>query len=125
MFLRVVYKPEMLDEADESIHCIIDSRDDKAWGKILPQPVEPLNKMGPWVESYLSDWIGRWGYTPNQITAPRLCKLWVKIWLLPFVTLRKLIATFWARKYPGFPFLMQKYPAARNYATWLGRVFGW
>ena len=121
-FLHIDYRSELLDEADETIRRTIGWPDDKAWGKISPQPVRTYDRRGKLVEAALGRWIGELGYEQEHIPIRIFYKLLVKLCLVPFTGLRCLLSVFWHRAHPGFPFLMQKYPTPGNLVHWLARL---
>jgi sulfotransferase family protein len=121
-FLRIEYMDEMLGEADDHIREIVGWPGDKAWSRITPQPARLPSRPNGYVDAYLRHWIvAHLGYDDKCTTYSHLRRVIVGFRLTPFLIARWALTLFWERKYPGFTFLMRRYPSIRAIARWLTR----
>lgn len=118
-FLGTNYTPALLAEADEHTRKTVGYEDDKAWNAITPQPVQIPPATGLQVESLLANWIDHYGYIRDDREPTMLRNLTSRLSTLPFRSARLMLTWFWRMKYPGFPFLMQKYPSTDQQIRWI------
>jgi len=122
-FLNVEYKDSLLEAADAKTRDIVGLPDYMGWGKIVSRTVQLNEKEEPYIEAYLSCWIDRLGYVRKRNFIQILNRLLAELYLLSFKATRRLLSIFWNKRYPGFPFLMLKYPMLNSMKRWLGGTF--